>query len=181
MSQFLGDLLLGTDPAMRLRLGVLSAELQNPASLTYAAAARGSLASGECFCKEESGRNRSLGDSVRRRFSLVGGGDLDSGQSLGIVPGHPRGRIKGDCGNVALQGDEVVERLDLVQFGGMDQAHEEVTDPRPIQGPIEERVLPMQDRLLENPLADVMPPAGLCRAGGFRRVRSKVRLVPDTA
>jgi hypothetical protein len=65
---------------------------------------------------------------------------------------------------VALQRDEVVEGLDLVQFGGMDQAHEQVADARPIQGAIEQRVLAMQDRLLQGAFADVMPTAGLCRA-----------------
>jgi hypothetical protein len=68
-----------------------------------------------------------------------------------------------------------------VQFRGMNQAHEQVADPRTIQGPIEQRVLPMQDRLLEGPFANIMPTAGLCRGGGFRRARSKVPLVADTA
>lgn len=60
--------------------------------------------------------------SVRRRSGFGGS------QRLGVVPGHPRTRIDGDCGDVALQGDEVVERLALVQFRGMDQAHEQVAD-----------------------------------------------------
>ena len=82
---------------------------------------------------------------------------------------------------MALQSDEIVERLDLVQFRGMNQAHEQIADSRPVQGPIEQRVLPMQDRLLEDSLANIMPTAGLCRAGGLRRACSKVRWVADTA
>ncbi|WP_300322170.1 hypothetical protein [Accumulibacter sp.] len=51
---------------------------------------------------------------------------------------------------MALQGGEVVERLDLVQFRGMNQARQQIADPRTVQGPVEQRVLPMQDRLLED-------------------------------
>ena len=69
---------------------------------------------------------------------------------------------------MALQGDEVVEWLDLVQFRGMNQAHEQIADPRTIQGPIEQRVLSMQDRLLEDSLTNVMPTPGLCRFAGQR-------------
>ena len=51
----------------------------------------------------------------------------------------------------------------MVQFGGMDQAHEDVADTGPIQGAVEERVFPVQDRLFENSFAKVMPTPGLCR------------------
>ena len=139
---------------------VLSATLQNPGNPTHAAAARGLE---DARAGKKSGETLSLDDSVRRRFSLVGGGSLGVGQRLGIVPRHPGGRIECNGGHMALQGDEVVERLDLVQFRGMNQAHEQIADPRTVQGPIEQRVLPMQDRLLEDSLTNVMPTAGLCR------------------
>jgi hypothetical protein len=74
---------------------------------------------------------------------------------------------------VALQRDEVVEGLDLVQFCGMDQAHGEVADPRSIQDAIEQPVLAMQDRPLQGAFADVMPTAGLCRGGGSRRAAAR--------
>jgi hypothetical protein len=42
---------------------------------------------------------------------------------------------------------QVVERVDLVQFAGVDQAHEEIAHPRPVHRLIEERILGMQNSL----------------------------------
>ena len=77
-------------------------------------------------------------------------------EGCGVVPGHPGRRIQRHLGRVAQQGNEVVERLDLVEFGGMDQGHEQITDARAVQRPIEERVLPMQNGLFEYTFGDVV-------------------------
>ena len=42
---------------------------------------------------------------------------------------------------MALQLDQVVERVDAAQLAGVDQAHEQITDLRPVQGAVEQGVL----------------------------------------
>jgi hypothetical protein len=43
-----------------------------------------------------------------------------------------------------------------MQFRGMDQAHEEVPDLGAVEAAIEQRILPVKDRLLQRPLTDVV-------------------------
>jgi hypothetical protein len=76
---------------------------------------------------------------------------------------------------------QIRERIDPGELPRMNQAHVDIADLGPPWGLVEQRILAMQDRQLESSLAKVMPTAGLCRAGGFRRARSKVRWVADTA
>src|SRR5215472_2028487 len=45
-------------------------------------------------------------------------------ERLPIIPGHPLRGLGRDCRGVALQLREVVERVGVAQFAGMDQAHE---------------------------------------------------------
>ena len=52
---------------------------------------------------------------------------------LAVVPGHPLRRAYGHFRGVPLQFGEIVEGIDPIQFAGVDQAHEEVAHPRPIQ------------------------------------------------
>jgi hypothetical protein len=49
---------------------------------------------------------------------------------------------------VALQLDQVVEGVGAAQLAGMDQAHEQIADLRPVQSAIKQSVLPMQNRTL---------------------------------
>jgi hypothetical protein len=44
---------------------------------------------------------------------------------------------------VALQLDQVVEGVSSTQLAGVDQAHEQIADLRPMQGAVEERILSM--------------------------------------
>jgi hypothetical protein len=67
------------------------------------------------------------------------------------------------------EGDQVFERGHVVQFGGMDQAHEGVADMGPIQGAIEERILAVQDGLFQDSFPKVMPTPGLCRVPGANK------------
>src|ERR1039458_7193863 len=66
-----------------------------------------------------------------------------------------------------LQLGQVVEWVGAAQFAGVNQAHEQVADAGPILGLVEQRVLAMQNRFLQCSFANVMPTAGLCRAGRF--------------
>jgi hypothetical protein len=63
---------------------------------------------------------------------------------------------------------QVIERVSLVQFAGMYDAHEEIAHPRTVRRFIEECVLPVQNRLLQSAFGDVMPRTGLCRVGRIR-------------
>jgi hypothetical protein len=49
----------------------------------------------------------------------------------------------------------------------VDQGHIEVADIRAVQGPIEQRILPVEECQFEGALAEIMPTPGLCRVTGF--------------
>ena len=57
---------------------------------------------------------------------------------------------------MVLQGHEIIERVDLVELAGVDQAHVDVAHPGTHQGFIGERVFPVEDGRLEPPLQDVV-------------------------
>ena len=50
-------------------------------------------------------------------------------KGLTIIPSHPLCRILGQFGTVFLELGEVVEGISVVQFAGMDQAHEQIAHP----------------------------------------------------
>ena len=55
-----------------------------------------------------------------------------------------------------LQGHEVVEGVDPVEFAGVDQAHVDVAHPGPRKRYIGQRVFAVEDGRLEPPLRDVV-------------------------
>jgi hypothetical protein len=57
---------------------------------------------------------------------------------------------------VFLQLGEVVEGIGVVQLTSVDETHEEVAHLGALAGFIEQRILAMQDGLLQGPLADVV-------------------------
>ena len=57
---------------------------------------------------------------------------------------------------VLQQLDQVLERLDPVQFRRMDQTHERVPGPGSCDRPVEQRVLSVHDRPLQRGLAEVV-------------------------
>src|SRR5262249_16827739 len=57
-------------------------------------------------------------------------------------------------------GGYVVERVDLVQVAGVDQAHEQVADAGPVLGLVEQGILAVQDGLLQGPLAHIVVQRG---------------------
>jgi hypothetical protein len=48
------------------------------------------------------------------------------GQSVAVIPRHPRRRMLRQLLGVFLQGDEIVEGIDAVQFASVDQAHKQI-------------------------------------------------------
>jgi len=100
------------------------------------------------------GRHGAAAGSVRRGF----GGQAR--QRRGVIPGHPGRRVECHRGGMALQRDQVIKRRHLVQFRGMDQTHEQIADLGAVQGAIKQRIVAMQDGLLERPLADVVAQRG---------------------
>jgi hypothetical protein len=57
---------------------------------------------------------------------------------------------------VGLEGGEVVEGIRPTPLAGVDEAHEEVARVGATFGLEEERILPVQDGLLERPFADIV-------------------------
>ena len=51
---------------------------------------------------------------------------------------------------------QVVERIALVQFAGVDQAHEEIAHLGPVHRLIEEGILAMKNRFLQGTLCNVV-------------------------
>ena len=62
-------------------------------------------------------------------------------QGLPVVPGHPRCWILRQLSRVFLQLREVVERIGVIQFAGMDQAHEQIPHLGAVLGLIEQTIL----------------------------------------
>src|ERR1039457_7533232 len=85
-----------------------------------------------------------VGHRAYRLGGRVGAGvDLREGR-LG-VPGHPVGGVRADRRGMALESDEVFKRGDLVQLGGVDEAHENIADARAVEGAVKEGIFPMQE------------------------------------
>jgi hypothetical protein len=98
-----------------------------------------------------------------------------------VVPGHPLRRVYGHLRRIPEQLRQVVERIDLIQFAGVDQAHEEIAHTRSVHRLIEERILAMQNSLLQCSFDDVMPRAGLCRVGPIRPSIHRLPRMTDAA
>src|SRR5262249_31451460 len=62
-------------------------------------------------------------------------------QSLAVIPGHPQLGTGRDPVGVPLQLRQVVERVGLIHLAGVDQAHEQVADARPVLGLVEQGIL----------------------------------------
>jgi hypothetical protein len=97
-----------------------------------------------------------LTSAGRERLGGRIGTGAESGERVAVAPGHPLGRIRPELGAMALELAQVVERVDLVQLGGVNQAHEQIADRSPVLSLVEERVLAVQDGLLEGALAEIV-------------------------
>ena len=78
------------------------------------------------------------------------------GQLLAIIPGHPLRWVGRQLSRVTLQLGEVVERIGLTQFAGVDQTHEQVPRLGPIERAVKQSILAMQHGALQRPLADIV-------------------------
>ena len=96
-------------------------------------------------------------------------------QRLEVVPGHPRRRIGRQFACVPLQLGEVVERIGVGQFAGVDQAHEQIADFGAVQRAIEQSILAMQHGAFERAFADVV----VQRCAGFPQKRGQPFPVPQ--
>jgi hypothetical protein len=79
------------------------------------------------------------------------------------------------------QRSQIVERIDFIQFTGVDQAHEEIAYPRSVHRLVEERILAMQDSFLQHSFGDVMPIPGLCRVDGIHWFLHCLPMMADAA
>ena len=84
-------------------------------------------------------------------------------QRLTVIPGHPVLRPLGELLSVLLQLGQIVEGIAGAELAGVDEAHKEVAHAGAVLGLVEQRSFAMENGLLEGPLADIMPTAGLCR------------------
>src|ERR1039458_4089718 len=100
-----------------------------------------------------------VGHRAYRLGGRVGAGvDLREGRL--VVPGHPFGGVRADRRGMALESDEVFKRGDLVQLGGVDEAHENIADARAVEGAVKEGIFPMQDRLFQGSFAHIIVQRG---------------------
>src|SRR5580698_5897654 len=70
-------------------------------------------------------------------------------QRRAVVPGHPIRRRLFQLLGVPLQLIQIVERIGAVQLAGVNQAHEQIADTSPVASLVKQRVLAMQDGLLQ--------------------------------
>ena len=68
------------------------------------------------------------------------------GRRLEVIPGEPLPGIFEQLRGVFLKGRQVIERVDLVELAGMNEAHEQAPDVSSMFGPEEERIFAVQNR-----------------------------------
>src|SRR5207253_1924512 len=73
-----------------------------------------------------------------------------TGELLAEVPRQPLRRRADHLLSSLLKRVEIVERVDIAQPAGVDQAHVDVADLRPPEGLVEEGAFAMNDRALED-------------------------------
>jgi hypothetical protein len=57
---------------------------------------------------------------------------------------------------VTLKLGQVIERIGPAEFAGVDQAHEHIPDVGAMASLVEQRILAMENRLLQGPLTDII-------------------------
>jgi hypothetical protein len=65
--------------------------------------------------------------------------------------------------------DQVIKRFDLVELGGVNEAHKQVADIGAVLSLVEKRIFAMQNGLLKDSFTNIMPTTGLCRMGVLSR------------
>src|ERR1039457_2351256 len=82
---------------------------------------------------ENSLRPRPVSGYFRVTFLLRGGPNGKPRQGFAVVPGHPLRRVLPQLLRVPLQLGQIVERIDTIEFAGVNQAHEQVSHLRPFR------------------------------------------------
>jgi hypothetical protein len=77
-----------------------------------------------------------------RAYRRVGAGVALCAGRL-IVPRHPSRGVRGKFGGMPLSGEQILERSDVIELNGVDQAHEHVTDVGAGEGSIEQGIFPV--------------------------------------
>lgn len=81
----------------------------------------------------------------------------DSGIQISlIIPGHPCLGIFKYFGTVPLKIGDIVERVDIVELAGMDQAHEQITNVSSMLCFVKQGVFPMHDSPFEYLLTQIV-------------------------
>src|SRR5262249_43699999 len=114
-------------------------------------------------------RNRRGGGRARRRRRTAGplGGGRPHAPTRPRLPGvpwQPLGGLVGDGLVVALERREVVERISTVELRGVDEGHVHVPYIGTTLASIEQRAVPVLDRHLQRPLANVVVQRGAWHA-----------------
>src|SRR5947209_2571113 len=87
---------------------------------------------------------------------LRGCGPCEPRQRLAVVPGHPLRRVLLQLLGAPLQLGEVAEWIDAVELAGVYQAHEQIPPLRSFPGLVKQRVLAMQNGLLQRTLDQIV-------------------------
>src|SRR5437870_9260119 len=103
------------------------------------------------------GRRRSF--PARRDSSYYAAAGMAS-QRLAVIPGHPLRWVSLQLLGVPLQLGEVVEGIDAVELAGVNQAHVQVPPLRSLPGLVKQRVLAMQNGLLQGTLDQIVIEGG---------------------
>lgn len=74
-------------------------------------------------------------------------------KGLVVVPGHLFLGVFFAEDRVAQEGDEVLEGVGVVEFGGVDEVHEDIADMGAVLGFVEQGVLTVKDGAFEDPFA----------------------------
>src|SRR5215831_1017538 len=103
-----------------------------------------------------------------RTIILRGSGPCEPGQGVSVVPRHPLGRVLFQLLGMPEQLREVIECIDIVELASVDQAHVQVPHLRSLPGLVKQRVLTMQNGLLQGSFCDVVVQG---YAGFFKKKR----------
>ena len=96
------------------------------------------------------GADRGLGSrSVPAEFGQVR-------RCLLVIPGKPALGIFKQLRGVFLKRRQVMERVDVVEGAGVNEAHEQIPDISPVLSPIKQTVLPVLNCPLKNLFTEVV-------------------------
>ena len=96
------------------------------------------------------------GQDGRRASRRGTRGRGNGGQRLPVVPRHPVCRVGRQLLGVSLQLGQIIERIGPAEFARVNEAHVQVPDLGPFLGQVEQRVLAVENDLLQRSFTDVV-------------------------